>query len=97
MQRGDRSFTVYVVGAKTTSILGECPLPTRGGSPVTSTTLSVDQTISVPAQMQQVHTVSLLAAIVPFSTSSTKLLLTLIEASMVGGTIWTCSKSALAV
>src|ERR1700730_14633112 len=96
MQRGDRSFTAYAVGAKTTFILGECPLPTRGGSPATSTTLSADQTICVPAQMQQIPTVSPLVAIVLFSTSSTKSLLTSIEASMVGGTTWTCSRSALA-
>src|SRR3954454_15719119 len=96
MQREDRSFTVYAVGAKTTFILGECPLPTRGGSPATFTTLSLDRTIYVPALMQQTRTVSLLAAIVPFSTSSTKSLLTSIEVSMVGGTIWTCSKSSMA-
>src|SRR4051812_27566553 len=94
MRQEDRYSTACATGAKITFIHGACPLRIRGESLETSTTLSIDPTICVAAQMRQILIVSLRAAIALFSISSIKSLRTLIEGCMADGTIWTCWKLA---
>jgi hypothetical protein len=74
---------------------GRCRLPIPREFLETSTILSIDPTICVAAQTQQVPTVSLQAVTAPFSTPSTRSLPTLTEASIADGATWICLKPVL--